>query len=124
MIIIFPLGKLFLGVSWSIKLKDLRREMYFAKMAAKIQNGRRYSFKRLNIHLQGTQFVMKYVKTYVLRPKESFSDIFIYVRFQDGRQNSKWPPLFILPFKYRLAGATICHEVCQNLCFKAQGILF
>src|SRR6266568_3777716 len=103
MIIIFPLGKLVLGVSWSIKLKDLRCEMYFAKMAAKIQNGHRYSFKWLNIHLQGTQFVMKYVKTYVLKPKESFSDIFIYIRFQDGHQNSKWPPLFIQLFEYRLA---------------------
>src|SRR6266581_4422155 len=98
--------------------------MYDFKMAAKIQDGGRYSFKRLNIHLQGTQFVMKYVKTYVLRPKESFSDIFIYIRFQDGHQNSKWSPLFIQTAEYRLAGAAICHDVCQNLCFKTQGILF
>src|SRR6266496_2657175 len=98
--------------------------MYDFKVAAKIQNGCCYSFKRLNIHLQGPQFVMKYVKTYFLGPKESFSDIFIYVRFQDGRQNSKWPLLFIQTVEYTLAGDTICHEVCQNLCFKAQGIIF
>ncbi len=98
--------------------------MYDFKVAAKIQNGCCYSFKRLNIHLQGPQFVMKYVKTYVLGPKESFSDIFIYVRFQDGRQNLKWSPLFIQTVEYTLAVATIWPEECLNLCFKAQGILF
>ena len=92
------------NLSWSMSkpmFQGLRNHflifsfVYDFKMATKIQDGGRYSFKQLNIHLQGTQFVMKYVKTYVLRPKESFSDIFINVWFQDGRQNSKCLPLFI-----------------------------